>query len=409
MNPVNYRHSQRRVRLALHGLILLLITAAVGGALIPSPLYPGTSVDPAPPTSSIGALTTQLGGPDLLGTAISISQAVYPAAARARAVILVPEDDWRAGLVAAALTGSPVNAPILPVPAGPMPSEAVEEIERLNPRGISGDGGIQVLAVGNVDPQVLDQVNQMGLRLRKIDGATPAVLAERVDHYRAILTGNHPDQVLIVPVDFPEYATIAASWAAQSGHPILFVQGATLPLATRNALDLRPTEAFMYVLGPEKILPRDVAEAMVFFGHVQRIPGDDPFEMATAFARYTDRGTLLPWWFGATPRIFGWGVSGPGHHFIFVNIEEPMHAVIASGLSSRGTHGPLLWIEKDHVPEPTTEFLATTRPAGGPRPDPLLNRGWLIGAENSITLATRHRIDKQLRAVRPQEALIHHE
>lgn len=405
MNPVNYRHSQRRVRLALYGLILLLITTAVGGALIPSPLYPETSADPAP-TNAIGALTTQLGGPDLLATGISISRAVYPGAARARAVILVPEDDWRAGLVAAALTGPPVTGPILPMPAGPMPPEAVEEIERLNPRGISGDGGIQVLAVGAVDEKVLNQISKMGLRYRTIDGATPAELAARADHYRAILTGNHPDQVLLVPVDFPEYAMIAASWAAQSGHPILFVEGATLPLATRRALDLRPAEAFMYVFAPERILPRDVAEEMVFFGHVQRIPGDDPFEMATAFARYTDRGTVLPWWFGATPRIFGWGVSGAGHNFIFVNIDEPMHAVIASGLSSRGTHGPLLWIEEDHVPESTTEFLATTRPAGGPRPDPLMNRGWLIGNENSVTLTTRHQIHRNLRAIRPKEALI---
>ncbi len=399
---MNYRRSQGRVRLGLQGLVLLLVAAAAAGVLIPSPFYP--RIQSRGSTDSATALTTRLGGPDPLTIAICISQAVYPGSARADAVILVPDHDWRTGLIAAALTGPPVNAPILPMPTGPMPPQAQTEIRRLNPRGINGDGGIQVLAVGGVDERVLRQVNEMGFAHRSINAATPAELAEKADHYRAILTGNHPDQVLIVPADAGEYALLAAPWAAQGGHPILFIENGVLPRATRRALDLRPGDAFMYILAPEQIIPQSVAEDMAFFGHVQRMPGGDPFEMAIAFARYTDRGTDFRWWFGANPRVFGWGVSGPGHNFIFASIDEPMHAAVASGLSNRGTHGPLLWIEGDHVPDPVAGLLAAVRPTGELRPDPLLNRGWIIGNEDTVSLRTCHLIDRSLRAVSTGEA-----
>ncbi|MFO8060201.1 MAG: hypothetical protein R6U70_06060 [Bacillota bacterium] len=400
---MNYARSQRRIRLALYSSIVVLSAAALAGALLP--FHPGHPPTDPVDSSAATALTTRLGGSDLSTTAIAVSRAAYPLSGAAGAVILVPEGDWMTGLIAATLAAAPVNAPILPVPRGPMPAEIEEEIRRLSPRGINWDGGIQILALGQIDGQVIDQIDRIGLTCRHIDASTAAELAERVDHYRAILTGNHPDQVLIVSADAAEFALIAASWAAHSGHPVLFVENRVLPRATRRALDLRPADAFVYVLAPEEAVPEALMDEMSFFGCVQRIPGGDPFEMAAAFARYTDRGADFRWWLGANPRVFGPGVSGPGQNLIFVDIDEPMGAAVAAGLSQRGAHGPLLWVQGDRLPDPVEQLLAAIRPAGGRRLDPLFNRGWLIGDEDAINPRTRQLIEDALRAADAEEAI----
>lgn len=386
----------RNLRLGVYASSAVIVSAvvllAVGGP--PSNSFGETAVPPGLPLT---ATTVRVGADSIEETAVAVSRAVYPGPARPGAVVLLPEDDWRVGLVAAALVASPVDAVLLPVSPHLLTETVSGELKRLRPSGIPWDGGVQVLALGDLTDSVIQGVEDLGYSVRRIPETDPVALARDVDSYLAAITGNHDDHVLIVPLQAPEFALLAASWSATTGHTVAFSDGSSLPTATREILDLRPTSAFIYVFAPRDVIEDDVLGELVFFGHVQRVPAEDPYAAAASFAGYSDRGAGFRWWLGVTPRIFGWGISGPGNGFVFANPDEPMHAVIAAALSRRGAHGPLLWVGTDTISEPVTAFLRGVSPPGAIPQQPLVNRGWIIGNESHVSRAVQESICLLLR------------
>lgn len=392
-----YEGRLTKLRLGVYAAAALILAAVLLLALVTPPWVP-SQADEIPIAQLLTGTTVRVGAGNLEKTAVAVSRAVYPGPGSPGAVVLFPDDDWRAGLAAAALTAPPVDAVLLPVSPHGLSDAVSEELERLKPSGIPWDGGIQVLALGGVTDSVISQVEDRGYSVRRMTETDPAVLAREVDDYLAAITGHHNDHVLVVPVDAPEFALLAASWAAATGHTVAFSDRSTLPTATREILDLRPTSAFIYVFAPRDIIGSEVLGQLVFFGHVQRIPGDDPYAASAAFAGYSDRGAEFRWWLGLTPRIFGWGISGPGHGFVFADPDEPMHAVVAAALSRRGAHGPLLWVNGDALSEPTAAFLSRVRPPGAIPQQPLVNRGWIIGDDSHISLTAQESICRLLNA-----------
>ncbi len=386
-----HEYRLRNLRLGMYAASALILTALVLLTLGGPP--PDSSAgDGVPPGALFTTTTVRVGADGIEETAVAISRTVYPGPARPGAVVLLPQDDWRAGLVAAALVAPPVDAVLLPVSSRQLSEAVSRELERLRPAGIPWDGGAQVLALGDVADIIVGQLEEQGYSVRRITETDPAVLASEVDSYLAAIKGHHDDHVLVVPRDAPEFALLAASWSAATGHTVAFSDRTSLPAATREILDLRPTSAFVYVFAPEHIIEREVLGELVFFGHVQRIPGDDPYQTAASFAGYSDRGAQFRWWLGFTPRIFGWGVSGPGNGFVFVNPDEPMHAVVAAALSRRGAHGPMLWVGTDAVSEPVTAYLRGVSPPGAIPQQPLVNRGWIIGNQSHISRSVQESI-----------------
>src|SRR3954465_5407796 len=60
--------------------------------------------------------TTRVAGADPVASAAGFAQAVVPSPSddtRPRAVVLVDQDDWRAGIAAAQLSARPIGAPVL--------------------------------------------------------------------------------------------------------------------------------------------------------------------------------------------------------------------------------------------------------------------------------------------------------
>ena len=325
--------------------------------------------------------TTRVGGADAVANAAAVSRAIFPgveSSARAKAVVLVDAEDWRAGIAAAALTAEPVGAPILLSEGDELPPATRDALRALAPTGSDEAGAAQVIRVGDV-PEPED-VKTTDITAR---GGAPA-LADALDRFLAAARGRTTDRVLVVGGNDPDYAIPAAGWAAKSGDPVLFVDRDAVPEATKTALR-RHQQPRIFLLGPEAAVSAKVETELKRLGDVTRIEGPDPVQNAIAFARFTAGD-------------FGWGVIDPGHGLVFVNVGRPSDAIAAAPLSSSGKYGPILLHDgKSQLPAPLAGYLQDIRP--GYRRDPVrgvYNHGWLIGDEAAVPVATQAQIDSLL-------------
>jgi hypothetical protein len=93
--------------------------------------------------------------------------------------------------------------------------------------------------------------------------------------------------------------------------------------------------------------------------------------------------------------MFGWKITGPGHGFSLVNIDDWQGAVASSPLSHLGFHAPLLFTDSaGKLPPADEQYFAsvaptyTTSPADGP-----YNMTYVIGSWSQINWPQQARID----------------
>jgi hypothetical protein len=299
-------------------------------------------------------------------------------------VTLVDQDDWRAGVAAAALMARPLRAPILLTDGGDLPRASSTALDTLKPTGAPPAGGAQAIEVGAARAPG-------DLRSRRISGRDPAALAAAIDEFATDVGGRPSANVVIVSAQEPAFALPAASWAAKSGDAVLFTERRSLPRVTRQAIR-RHERPRIYVLGPERLVSGSVERELGRLGTVRRIGGRTPVTNAIAFARYADV-------------TFGWGVRDPGHGLVFANADRPGDAAAAAALGGSGKYGPLLLIDDaDELPAPLENYLLDIQP--GYRFDPVrgvYNHAWLLGDESAISLAVQSRIDELCEIVRVRE------
>ena len=262
--------------------------------------------------------TTRVAGGDPTADAAAVAQAVYPSRTRdtrPRAVVLVDQDDWRAGISAAQLMGRPLRAPVLFAEGDELPEATAEALEKLGPTGAKEAGGAQVIRIGEV-------AKPDGLKTSDVTGANPAATARAIDRLQTSAAGKPSAAVLVAPADRPDFAMPAAGWAARSGDPVLWAGRDALPAETRAAIQghKRPR---IYVLGPPEAISEKVVGELGKLGTVKRIAGADPVANAIAFARFTDGR-------------FGWGVVDPGHGFVFASARRTLDAAAGGTALGRG-------------------------------------------------------------------------
>jgi len=174
----------------------------------------------------------------------------------------------------------------------------------------------------------------------------------------------------------------AASWAARSGDPVLFVNKDSVPKPTIEALK-RDKGANVYALGPPSaISDKALTNAGSATSNVVRIGDTDPVANAIAFARYSNGS-------------FGWNITDPGHGLVIASDKDPMDAAAAAPLSASGTWGPLLITDDAaQVPESLRGFLLDIKP--GYVDDPtraVYNHVWIIGDQATISVAFQAQVD----------------
>lgn len=328
--------------------------------------------------------TIRIGGGDAIANAAAAAQAVFTSgtpATRPAAVVLAPVEDWRIGLAASVLMGPPLRAPLLYTEGNELPRATQDALATMQPRGSRDIGRVQVIRVAtSADTK---------LKTRDIKGSDPAAIARSLDAFAGAARKRTSDRVLIVSSEDPAYAMPAAAWAAKAGDPILFSGRDAAPEDTVRALQAHQRPK-IYLLGPEKVLSKTVAEQLGQLGSVTRISGKDPVSNAIAFARFIDGS-------------FGWGIVDPGHGMVIGGPGRPQDAAGVAPLSASGSYGPFLLTDSvDTLPVGLRNFLLDIQPGYAVGGDPVrgvYNRAWIIGDEKTISRSQQSTLDALLEIV----------
>ncbi|MGG3456224.1 cell wall-binding repeat-containing protein [Paenibacillus rhizolycopersici] len=336
--------------------------------------------------------TTQINTDDPIQAAVLISQTLWMATSednRPGSVILTSLDNWQNAVLSADLIHHPSNGPILFVNQDGIPEVTANEMKRLKPIGVESNRGVQAILVGDLDDKVAKQVNELGFKTDLVTADNPAALGKAIDAYYAKIAGETPASVIIGSMDRQEYTMPAINWIAHMPEPLLYVKKDEVPLETKEALQLREGKANIYILGPESVISSQVENELKQFGATQRISGEDPYTNAVAFAKYKD------------PKSgFGWGITTPGHNFSFVNSDSPNLAIAAAPFSHLGKHAPLLWTNKNSMPESVMSYVMSVQPKFEKSPtEGPYNHAWLTGTVSTISEAAQGEIDSMLEIV----------
>lgn len=397
-------------RIAYISAIVLLSVLLLGWHSLAQPeSSPTTTPEAALPSSNVGNQatyvtpnTTRLYGPNVYAAATAITQATYGATHhedRPHAISLVRADrEADAMLAASRITHFPVNSPVLYVDADRLPPETLAEMKRLGPDGNTYDFGVQVYLIGPISERVEREVqDKLDYKTRAFRIDDPLILSEELDTWAADVHTDHPDEVAIVQYNQLATGLPAAAWNAHMGHGLFFVQGDVVPEATKRALSRRfRGESFIYLFGDSTIISDKVARELASYGHVQRVPGSDAFDLSVKFAGYRDAGLNQGYWIDWWSRDFGWGIAEAGHNFTFVNADDWQQAVTGSLLSHMGKHGPMILLRSGNPDENLRRYLELVKPGTGSANDQLNNHGWILGGTGRISWETQADIDMLL-------------
>jgi hypothetical protein len=176
---------------------------------------------------------------------------------------------------------------------------------------------------------------------------------------------------------------------------LLWVTKGSVPQATRDALERRKGQARIYLFGGPNQISHAVARELAAYGAVIRISNDDPVafnaapvdnpvDTAIAFAKMWDPAGMV-----------GWKITGPGHGFTLVNIDDWQGAVASAPLSHLGFHAPLLFTESARTLTSADDgFLKSvaptflTTPADGP-----YNMTYVIGSWDQVSWPLQAHVD----------------
>lgn len=333
--------------------------------------------------------TTRVNTSDPIEAAVVISRTLWTAESennRPSSVVLTDVSHWQIAAVSADLIHHPSNGPVLFIDKEGVPSVTIDEIKRLNPKGAEGNNGIQVVLVGPVASNVEEQLKSLNLKVDRIEGDEPAAVAQAIDAYYAKASGELPQSVIIGSMDNPEYTLPAVNWIAHMPEPLLYVTKNEIPTPTVEALQQRAGKASIYVLGPESVISPTVESELRTYGSVTRISGNDPYENAIAFAKFKD-----------STNQFGWGITTPGHNLSFLTKDSTMLAIAAAPFSHLGKHAPLIFTDKEGLPNSVMEYTMSLQPKfqNSPAEGPY-NHAWVTGDNTIISTRTQSEIDDML-------------
>lgn len=399
----------RNVLLALLGIAIGVVLVMAGLVLYERVYIPSEKPGEMPflevDQNLVTVNTTRVGSDDPIETAVAVSNIIYPATESENtpgAVILVNRNNLAEALVAASrIQHFPVNAPLLYVNEDSIPELTRKEMLRLAPEGVPVDGNVQVYVVGTIGDVVVQQVEEMGYKTRVMRADNPIELAVVADNWTSTQHGDHRNDVAIVNLDRLEEGVPSAFWNAHMGDGLAFVTDEGVPEATKEMLRNRLHGPWLYLFGDESVISADTARQLAQFGHVTRIKAPDPAGTSAFFAAFHDEGANWGAWFWEDARSFGWGISEAGHNAIFVRLDGPagwQNAMPATTLSHMGKHAPVLILQGDTVPDPVARYLEITRPYETAPQQQLLNHGWIIGGENTISWQTQTQLDLMLEA-----------
>jgi hypothetical protein len=368
--------------------------------------------------------TTRLYGANPYQEAVSVTQHIWPAALPLNApnennnvpdrpwgLTLLTPDDPLTAITATPLIHFPDDAPVLYVSRHGIPQVTLNEIKRLGDTGISRYHNVDVFLVGaSANPAVESQLRSIGVKYVTVTAPNIPALANTVDKlYGSIQNpdtgvpgmgggatmGGGSANVMIGSTSAYNYILPATHWVAHMASGLLWVNQNSVPSATIQALQRRHGQANIYLFGGPQQISGAVADQLSQYGRVVRIsnndnvafnanPTDTAVDTAIAFAKMWDPAGMV-----------GWKITGPGHGFTLVNINDWQAAVASAPLSHLGFHAPLLFTTSAGTLPPQLEAYYksvaptyTTTPADGP-----YNMSYVIGSWSQIAWGQQAHVD----------------
>ncbi|MDQ1741406.1 MAG: hypothetical protein QOE53_3058 [Pseudonocardiales bacterium] len=390
--------------------------APTGGQAVKVPSPPGApTLSPTITTKT----TTRLYGSNPYEEAVSVTQHIWPAVIplnnpsennndpdRPWGVTLVTTDDPLTAITATPLIHFPDDAPVLYVTKSGIPSITLNELKRLGDTGISRYNNVDAFLVGAAaNAGVEKQLKSIGMLYKAVTGSDIPTLADNVDKLYGSI--ENPDtgvptmpgyNVMIGSMTGKDYQYLlpATHWVAHMPTGLLWVnRTGSIPSATIDALKRRGGAAQIYLFGGPNQISGAVAKQLSQYGNIVRVTNDDPVAFnapptdspeatAVAFAKMWDPAGGV-----------GWKITGPGHGFTLVNINDWQAAVASAPLSHLGFHAPLLLTNSATTLSPLLEgyyssvspsFLNT--PADGP-----YNMTYAIGSWSQLSWGEQARVD----------------
>jgi hypothetical protein len=370
---------------------------------------------------TIGTKTTQrLYGANPYQEAVSVTQHIWPAAIplnnpnendndpdRPWALTLLVPNDPLTAITATPLIHFPDDAPVLYVTKNGIPQVTLNEIKRLGDTGISRYHNVDAFLVGDAaNPAVESKLKSIGLITKEVTASSVPELADKVDQlYGSIENpdtgvasmGNGMENVMVGSLDGTDYRYLlpATHWVAHMASGLAWVNKNSVPQATIDLLKRRNGQARIYLFGGPDQISGSVARQLSQYGTIIRVTNDDivafnadpvdnPIDTAIAFAKMWDPAGMV-----------GWKITGPGHGFTLVNINDWQAAVASAPLSHLGFHAPLLFTDSaTQLPAADGGYYSSvaptylTTPADGP-----YNMTYVIGSWSQIGWSVQTHID----------------
>jgi hypothetical protein len=345
--------------------------------------------------------TTRVAGADPVADAAGVALAVFPSTApgtHPSAVAIAPTDDWQAAIASSVLMAAPVKAPLLLSGTSKLPKATADALAQLAPTGSGRRAAAEVIRIGDVPAPP-------HIRSVLIGGSGPFEIAADIDRFASAAAGTASPDVIVASGDDPAYAMPAAGWAAESGNPILFVSGSSIPAPTRAAL-LSHQHPHIYVLGPPSVVSDSLVKQLGKYGTVMRVGAQDPADNSVAFAEFRDPPCPNGQPCVHVPGSFGWALKSPGHGYTLVNANRPLDAAAAAALSASGSFGPELVIDSaSSMPTSILNYFLNYATPGYTQEGPtaaVYNHGWVIGDQTAVAVPVQAEMDSLLEAI-PQQ------
>jgi hypothetical protein len=386
----------------------------------PTVKVPSPPEDPTLSPTIATKTTTRLYGANPFEEAVSITQHIWPAAIpennpsennndpdRPWGLTLVTPDDPLTAITATPLIHFPDDAPILYVTNSGIPEVTLNEIKRLGDTGISRYNNVDAFLVGAAaNSGVENQLKAIGVKYVTVTAGNIPSLADKVDQlYGSIENpdtgvanmGNGMENVMVGSMDGTDYRYLlpATHWVSHMASGLLWVSKNSVPQGTIDALKRRNGQARIYLFGGPDQISSAVAKQLAAYGTVIRVTNDDivafnadpvdnPVDTAIAFAKMWDPAGMV-----------GWKITGPGHGFTLVNIDDWQAAVASAPLSHLGFHAPLLLTDSPTtLPSAVDGYFKSvaptylTTPADGP-----YNMTYVLGSWSQIGWPEQAHVD----------------
>ncbi|WP_160692264.1 cell wall-binding repeat-containing protein [Clostridium sp. C2-6-12] len=324
--------------------------------------------------------TTRICGDDSIDISIEISKIGF-SNMKPNTVILVNKQEIFDAIAATSLVHFPFNAPILFTDCNNLRKETLKEIKRLSPKG---HNGTQIILVGNFSESVSCELKKHGFKTQDIEGSnyyeTACIISRVRKDFKNIL--------IISGEDYSE-GIAAGYWSAHHGDPILYTKKNSIPCCTLEAIK-KMKDINIYIIGSTKTVSKEVEKYLSKLDNVKRldrIDGENPYDIAVNFAKYKDPKT-----------DFGWGRHyKEGHAFTFGEVNNPMEIIAGVLFAHMGKHTPLLLTKKDKIPSVVKKYIKLIKPMiPMDMPMPPFMHGFILGSIKTINYNAQIMIEDTL-------------